>query len=402
MSEYEPNPVSGVRLSAERERMRFSLRDLFVLTAICGVLLAIALPFVQQAREQARQNHCSSHMKILGLGLQNFHDVHRRFPAVSNQANVDGEANVGLMPGSGSAATRAGFRTTPGTASGYSWIVMILPYLEEIALTQSIETASQNYTLDGWSSSKSFDFLPTGGQHVSTVPLDEVICPSYGGPMISTASSGIPSISVAGYTLPATGYGPFYDATTSPPRGVQITNYVALSATTSLNMPNPKTADGVLIPGEGLNMKKILDGTSKTLMVCETKEPAFSSWYDGTTAWTTATPAGTQLTKGTTWPTKGFPILPVGEVCSLQCGPGCLRPDGTPRLYAPAGYTTAGFSGQSGSIAWGPSSDHSGGVVMHLAADASAHQITTDIDPTLYIELVTRAGGEPIVIPDRN
>ena len=63
-------------------------------------------------------------------------------------------------------------------------------------------------------------------------------------------------------------------------------------------------------------------------------------------------------------------------------------------MYAPSCYTTAGFSDQSGSIAWGPSSDHAGGVVMHLAADGSVHAITTDIDPTLYVRLVTRAGGD--------
>ncbi len=61
----------------------------------------------------------------------------------------------------------------------------------------------------------------------------------------------------------------------------------------------------------------------------------------------------------------------------------------------------SGFS-TTGMIAWGPSSDHSGGVVLHLACDGSVHAITTDVDPSLYVQLVTRAGREPVTLPDVN
>ena len=89
----------------------------------------------------------------------------------------------------------------------------------------------------------------------------------------------------------------------SPPGMAAITNYVALAATHFPLMqysPIPKVAatttipdtaeapNGVIVPGVGLNMRAITDGASKTLMICETIEPAMSSWYDGTTAWTTA------------------------------------------------------------------------------------------------------------------
>ena len=376
---------------------RFSLRDLFVLTTVCGVLCLFVVPAILAAREQSRRNACAGKLKEIGLGLQMHHDTFKLFPPVSYQGHPDGEANVGLMPGSGSSGTSAGFRQHPGTASGYSWIVRILPYLGEQELYFKIVAASRDFTLEAWGNSAQFQ-TDVGGirRHYATVALDPLSCPSYRGPQISTACSGAANIRVAGYSLPATAYGPFFDAGASPPRGVQITNYVALSATTSLHMPDRKTADGVIIPGTGLNMKRILDGTSRTLMICETREPAFNIWYDGTTAWTTATPAGTQLIRGDTHPTMGFLFVPPGEVSALDCGPYCLRSDGTPRLYAPAGYTTAGFAGQSGSIAYGPSSDHSGSLVMHAAADASVHSISTDIDPTLYVRLVTRDGGEPV------
>ncbi len=398
MSRSEPNSVSRTTAAAEHGIRRFTLRDLFALTAICGLLSALAAPAVQVARERSRRDACAANFKNLGFALQNHHDVFKRFPPLSYQGNADGQANVGLMPGSGTSGTSAGYLTTPGTASGYSWIVMILTYLNRTEPNTSIVRTTDDYRREAWSNSVEYqiDFDGALG-HFSTLPLDEVICPAYGGPRISTACSGLGNISVSGYSLPATGYRPFYDATRSAPRGVQITNYVALSATTSRFMPDPQSADGTLIPGRGLNMKTLLDGTSKTLVACETKEPAFNSWYDGTTAWTTGMPAGSKVPRGEAPPLQGFLRVPPGEVSALECGPTCLQPDGTPRLYAPAGYTTTGFRGQSGSIAFGPSSDHAGGVVMHLAADASAHTVTTDIDPNLYLQLITRAGGEPVL-----
>ena len=87
-----------------------------------------------------------------------------------------------------------------------------------------------------------------------------------------------------------------------------ITNYVALAATHYPCMPygtianltssaiapastaanHRRLPNGMIVPGTGLNMKACSDGTSKTLMICETLEPAVNCWYDGTTAWTTA------------------------------------------------------------------------------------------------------------------
>jgi hypothetical protein len=39
-------------------------------------------------------------------------------------------------------------------------------------------------------------------------------------------------------------------------------------------------------------------------------------------------------------------------------------------------------------------------VVVHGAVDGSVHNITPDIDPTVYMRLITIAGGEPELMPD--
>src|SRR5437879_8616962 len=61
-------------------RTGFTLVELLVVIAIIGVLVALLLPAVQQAREAARRMQCSSHLRQMGLGVINFEDVNKMLP----------------------------------------------------------------------------------------------------------------------------------------------------------------------------------------------------------------------------------------------------------------------------------------------------------------------------------
>jgi len=94
-----------------RSKNGFTLVELLVVIAIIGALVALLLPAVQSAREAARRMKCQNHLKQIGLGLHNYHDVHG-----------------GLPPGGMATAS------TAQANDGMGFHVFILPYVEQDAL----------------------------------------------------------------------------------------------------------------------------------------------------------------------------------------------------------------------------------------------------------------------------
>ncbi len=93
----------------------FTLVELLVVIAIIGILVALLLPAIQAAREAARRSQCSNNLKNIGLALINFSDVYKRLPAAA-AAHPSQPIPFGSR------------------AKGATWVLEIMPFIEEQAL----------------------------------------------------------------------------------------------------------------------------------------------------------------------------------------------------------------------------------------------------------------------------
>lgn len=104
-----------------RSRVRaFTLVELLVVIAIVGVLVMLLLPAVQSARESARRTVCANQLKQLGLAIHAYETGQQMLPA--------GFSSVS------SVADRDVWNEAENGTDGHSWIVDILPFLEQKTL----------------------------------------------------------------------------------------------------------------------------------------------------------------------------------------------------------------------------------------------------------------------------
>lgn len=202
----------------KRRVAAFTLVELLVVIAIIGILVALLLPAIQAAREAARRIGCSNNVKNLALAALIFEESQKGLPPATT-----------AVPPAGSELLTIG-----AVEQRLSWIVQILPQLEEQALFDQFDLTKRFYEQDA-------TLLPEQNQ------MQVLMCPT------------------------DSARGRFY---TSPDRGFTFNRRLGKGNYAAYVSPEHLICMRVY-PGAMINelqpLARISDGTSHTLMIAEVR-----------------------------------------------------------------------------------------------------------------------------------
>lgn len=339
-------------------RPAFTLVELLVVIAIIGILVGLLLPAVQAAREAARRMSCSNNARQIGLGLLNYESTFKTFP--THGVYGPGRPNFTLP-----------YHTT--------WIVSILPYIEQGPLYDSI-----NFNLPIWG-----QVLPTG-QRIISSRIPTLRCPSDGA--YEEVYNSHESITPTNYSG-SEGYHWWETATVNGSDapwnsfGFQPGRIAELS--------------GAFTVRQYTTLAKITDGTSNTIIVSEKDS---SGYYGG--GFNTS---GTGLLRvPRDWRVFSSALVATafaGWQGNEGGGARTVNPDGSARPGAgwfragPHAFTPTYLCAWGINTEWpGASSTHAGNGINALSADGSVAFLTETIDYGTYLRL--NAVGDGGVIAD--
>jgi prepilin-type N-terminal cleavage/methylation domain-containing protein/prepilin-type processing-associated H-X9-DG protein len=330
-------------------RRGFTLIELLVVIGIIAILAALLLPAVQAAREAARRARCTQNLKQMIAAVHGFESFHGGFP---------------------SAFTYTYFGPTRQDFSDTSTHVVLLPYLEQVALYNAINFNVPIGDFNG--------FRPDN-QTAATTTLDVFLCPS--DPHSAADPYGCVSYRING------GMGELRRGPVgSPPQpGFILIDTGAFSSTHGPVMP----------------VSAIRDGLSNTLAFAEKKIGSGSARYNPARDWIQVLPIPSWALTADDWI----------EVCShLPNADGGRTDSGRMWLFYGAIYTEfyasvppnsiipdcgSGGGGYPGLFA--ARSHHPGGVNAAMA-DGSVRWFTSSINRATWRALGTRAGGEVVAV----
>ena len=317
----------------------FTLIELLVVIAIIAVLIALLLPAVQQAREAARRTQCKNNLKQIGLALHNYHDTHNVFPFSSSHK--------------GSCESGSAMPPSAGVKNHRGWL-LLLPYFEQGNLADQFDSRQAAGNYDRAGVGLTGDAITSGNGEVVATVIQMLLCPSDGGNKLITTTSDAYQIE-----------------TSSPLRGAKTSyDFQANREASGCTDWGSRSAETRYMFGieSACRMGDVSDGTSNTVMVCETtldvKDGYTAPW--GYSNWT-ATGVDLTVSQGINFWT----------CCSWH----------TP----PMGNTTSGRVAH-----WGmPGSQHTGGCHV-LLADGSVQFLSESVHSDTRLRLARMADGQVV------
>ena len=236
------NQIKPYRHSTNtRFRSAFTLVELLVVIAIIGMLVTLLLPAVQAARGAARKTQCVNNIRQLGLAFQNHHDVKGHFP----------ESQLGSGTSDGHGGCSGGM---------YSWHAMVLPYIEESPLYESIDfTKSMADSCTAGEDGTISQLHPNALAARTEVPV--FLCPSDG----ATGNNAI----VMGSANPASDNYAANAGWPTPTTGINGGLESPIKYNGIVTLTNPAKPDLETVARSPIRIRNVSDGLSKTAAISE-------------------------------------------------------------------------------------------------------------------------------------
>ena len=219
MRQIHPAPFSAA------DRKAFTLIELAVVIALLGLLVALLLPAIQQARESSRSAVCRNNLKQIGVALAQYETIHESYPK-----GVEGRFDLALFP---------------GTMYGMSWWVQILPFLEQADIADELDRKGANtgyVQLNSRNGALANGFAP-GFWYCPSSPVEKFV-------------------SAGGFQIAAPSYAGISGATNDD-------GFPELRVSRCCRSEGQISGGGLLIPNAVIRVRQVTDGLSNTLLVGE-------------------------------------------------------------------------------------------------------------------------------------